>query len=71
MAFICDPSDDIQKQIFENITKNDSDGFKHLITQLKGGVNFVDDNGMTPLQYGCFKGNKEVVQILLDMVSFW
>lgn len=60
---------DLQMQIFDKIAKNDKDGFKQLIGQLKGGVNFVDENGMTPLQHACCKGNKEAVQILLDMVS--
>ncbi|XP_005186640.1 ankyrin repeat and MYND domain-containing protein 2 [Musca domestica] len=59
--------DDIQKQVFEKISKNDKDGFKQLIAQVKGGVNFIDENGMTPLQHACCKGNKEAVQILLDM----
>lgn len=61
--------DDIQKQVFEKISKNDKDGFKQLIAQVKGGVNFIDENGMTPLQHACCKGNKEAVQILLDMVG--
>lgn len=61
--------DDIQKDIFVKIAGNDKDGFKQLIAQIKGGVNFVDENGMTPLQHACCKGNKEAVQILLDMVS--
>jgi ankyrin repeat protein len=25
--------------------------------------------GMTPLQHACYKGNKEAVQLLLDLVS--
>lgn len=58
-----------QQQIFEKISKNETDNFKQLIAQLKGGVNFVDENGMTPLQHACCKGNKEAVQILMDMVS--
>ncbi|KAI8123451.1 hypothetical protein FF38_08854 [Lucilia cuprina] len=59
--------DDINKQIFDKLAANDKDGFKQLIAQVKGGVNFVDENGMTPLQHACCKGNKEAVQILLDM----
>ncbi|XP_011183781.1 ankyrin repeat and MYND domain-containing protein 2 [Zeugodacus cucurbitae] len=59
--------DEVQRQIFERIAKNDVNGFKQLITQLKAGVDFVDDDGMTPLQHACCKGNKEAVQMLLDM----
>ncbi|XP_037938005.1 ankyrin repeat and MYND domain-containing protein 2-like [Teleopsis dalmanni] len=59
--------EEIQKQIFDAIAKNETNVFKQLITQAKGGVNFVDDGGMTPLQHACCKGNKEVVELLLDM----
>ncbi|XP_067643012.1 ankyrin repeat and MYND domain-containing protein 2 [Eurosta solidaginis] len=58
---------DVQSQIFDRISKNDINGFKQLITQLKGSVDFVDNDGMTPLQHACCKGNREAVQILLDM----
>lgn len=57
---------DAQKQIFEKISKNETDGFKALLMQIKGSVNFPDDNGMSPLQHACYKGNKEIVQMLLD-----
>ncbi|XP_030372768.1 ankyrin repeat and MYND domain-containing protein 2 [Scaptodrosophila lebanonensis] len=59
--------DDIQKLVFERIAKNDTSSFKQLVVQLKNGVNFVDNDGMTPLQHACCKGNKDAVQILLDM----
>lgn len=62
-------TDEVQKQIFDKLANNDTDSFKQLIGQVKGGVNFVDENGMTPLQHACCKGNKDAVQILLDMVS--
>lgn len=61
--------DEVQRQIFDRIAKNDVNSFKQLITQLKAGVDFVDEDGMTPLQHACSKGNKEAVQMLLDMVS--
>lgn len=57
---------DTQKEIFEKITKNEIDGFKALLAQLKSSVNFVDENGMSPLQHACYKGNKNAVQMLLD-----
>lgn len=61
--------DDIQLQLIDRISKNDTNGFKQLLGQLKGGVNFVDDSGMSILAHASFKGNKEAVQLLLDMVS--
>ncbi|BFF97240.1 ankyrin repeat and MYND domain-containing protein 2 [Drosophila madeirensis] len=60
--------DDIQQLLLERIAKNDTSGFAQLLGQLKGGgVNFVDDTGMSLLAHASFKGNKEAVQILLDM----
>lgn len=59
---------DLQKQIFEIIPKNDVGELKALLAQLQGTADFVDENGMTPLQHACYKGNTEFVQILLDQV---
>lgn len=58
-----------QKEIFDKISKNDVDGLKAALSQHKTTINFVDENEMTPLQHACYKGNKEAVQMLLDMVS--
>ncbi|XP_055914217.1 ankyrin repeat and MYND domain-containing protein 2 [Eupeodes corollae] len=57
---------DLQKQIFEKLSKNETNEFKQLITHIKSTVNFVDENGMSPLQHACSKGNIEAVKILLD-----
>ncbi|ALC43723.1 CG8003 [Drosophila busckii] len=59
--------DEIQQQLIDRIAKNDTNGFKQLLGQLKGGVNFVDDSGMSILAHASFKGNREAVQLLLDM----
>lgn len=58
-----------QREIFDTISKNDIDGLKAALSQHKTTINFVDENEMTPLQHACYKGNKEAVQMLLDMVS--
>lgn len=60
--------DEVQLQLIHRISKNDTSGFKQMLGQLKGGVNFVDDSGMSILAHASFKGNKEAVQLLLDMV---
>lgn len=60
--------DEVQQQLIDCISKNDTNGFKQMLGQLKGGVNFVDDSGMSILAHASFKGNKEAVQLLLDMV---
>lgn len=57
---------EVQKQLFDKITKNEVDDLKALLVQIKGSVNFVDESGMSPLQHACYKGNKEIVQMLLD-----
>ncbi|XP_023171339.2 ankyrin repeat and MYND domain-containing protein 2 [Drosophila hydei] len=59
--------DEVQLQLIHRISKNDTSGFKQMLGQLKGGVNFVDDSGMSILAHASFKGNKEAVQLLLDM----
>lgn len=59
---------DVQKSIIESIPKGDVGELKTLLTQLQGTADFVDENGMTPLQHACYKGNTELVQILLDQV---
>lgn len=57
----------LEKDIFDKISKNDAGGLKFLLSQLTGTtVDFVDENGMTPLQHACYKGNVECVQMLLD-----
>lgn len=64
-----EPLTDIQKKVFEAIPKSDVGELKTLLAQLQGTADFVDENGMTPLQHACYKGNTELVQILLDQVK--
>lgn len=59
----------LELDILEKITKNDVGSLKTLLSQLKTTVDFVDENGMTPLQHACYKTNKESVQLLLDQVK--
>lgn len=60
---------EVQKKIFETIPKGDVGELKTLLAQLQGTADFVDENGMTPLQHACYKGNTELVQTLLDQVN--
>jgi len=57
---------DLQKDIFDSISKNDLPRLKLNLIELKTSIDYYDDNGMTPLQHACYKGNKEAVQICLD-----
>ncbi|CAH1118958.1 unnamed protein product [Phaedon cochleariae] len=57
-----------EKQIFGAIDQNDIVRLKTLLSEV-ANVNFVDENSMTPLQHAAYKGNKEIVQLLLDQGS--
>lgn len=61
---------DIKKEIFEKISNNKTEDLKVILAANKIKVDFVDENRMSPLQHACYKGNKEIVQMLLDHVSY-
>lgn len=61
---------DLQKDIFAKISKNEIRDLKKLLASRKVKMDFVDENGMSPLQHACYKGNKEIVQMLLDQVGY-
>lgn len=63
--------DDVQEteqKIFEAVEKSDVELLKNCLSQTKN-VNIYDNNFMTPLQHACYKGHKEIVQMLLDQVN--
>ncbi|XP_076625194.1 ankyrin repeat and MYND domain-containing protein 2 [Colletes latitarsis] len=66
MAPVTENLTDVQKKIFEKIIKNEVSELKTLLAANKVKMDFVDENGMSPLQHACYKGNKEIVQMLLD-----
>ncbi|XP_031846094.1 ankyrin repeat and MYND domain-containing protein 2 [Nomia melanderi] len=57
---------DVQKKIFDIIRDNSVLELKMLLVANKVKMDFVDENGISPLQHACYKGRKEIVQILLD-----
>lgn len=57
-----------EKTIFDAIAANDLDTFTILLGQHKDSVDFFDENGMSVLQHAAYKGNKDMVQLLLDRV---
>lgn len=67
-----DPNNDekslAEKNIFDAIAQEDLTEFKNILAQHKGKVDFFDENGMTALQHAAYKGNKDMVQLLLDRV---
>jgi ankyrin repeat protein len=69
MATEMEELSETQKNVFVKITDNDVLSLKTLISQPEFNVEFVDENGMTPLQHAAYKGNKEIVQVLLDQVN--
>ncbi|XP_041977560.1 ankyrin repeat and MYND domain-containing protein 2 [Aricia agestis] len=54
------------ENIFAVIAQGDLSEFKTLLANYKGTVNLFDENGMTALQHAAYKGNKDMVQLLLD-----
>ncbi|KAK7862086.1 hypothetical protein R5R35_011501 [Gryllus longicercus] len=56
----------VEKDIFEKIANNDVAGLKNILLQENIKPDLCDENGMTPLQHAAYKGNKEIVQMLLD-----
>lgn len=60
---------DLQRNIFTKINKNEICELKTLLVPNKVKMDFVDENGMSPLQHACYKGNIEIVQMLLDQVG--
>ncbi|CAG9864028.1 unnamed protein product [Phyllotreta striolata] len=54
-----------EKQIFKAIETSDAVLLKTLLADAKN-VNIIDENSMTPLQHAAYKGNKDLVQALLD-----
>lgn len=60
---------DMQRNIFNKISKNDVYDLMNLMTP-RVDIDFVDENGMSPLQHACYKGNMEIVQMLLDQVGY-
>jgi ankyrin repeat protein len=69
MAPVKEGMGEIEKDIFAKIASNDVNGLKNTLLQQKMKVDIYDENGMTPLQHAAYKGNKEIVQMLLDQVS--
>jgi ankyrin repeat protein len=69
MAPVNEEVSEVEKDIFTKIANNDVNGLKNTLLQQKMKVDIYDENGMTPLQHAAYKGNKEIVQMLLDQVS--
>ncbi|KAK6625728.1 hypothetical protein RUM43_006027 [Polyplax serrata] len=57
---------DVQKELIEHILKNNVSRVKEILLAHNFKPDDCDENGMTPLQHAAFKGNKDIVQLLLD-----
>lgn len=57
----------LEKNIMNAIDTNDVHALKELLVDKD--VNIFDENLMTPLQHACYKGNLDIVQLLLDLVN--
>ncbi|CAG9759493.1 unnamed protein product [Ceutorhynchus assimilis] len=54
------------QKLFDTINNNDALLLKALLSEKPQNVNILDENNMTLLQHAAYKGNKDLVQILLD-----
>ena len=69
MPYSADVSPELKKEIFDKIDQNKPDELKALLAVNKVKMDFLDENKITPLQHACYKGNKEIAQMLIDHVS--
>ncbi|XP_044268785.1 ankyrin repeat and MYND domain-containing protein 2 [Tribolium madens] len=58
-------SPDTEKKIFTAIESGDAVLLRTVLAD-RPDVNILDENAMTPLQHAAYKGNKDMVQMLLD-----
>lgn len=61
--------DDVVKELFDKISKNDYSAVKAILSSNKLKPEVCDENGLTTLQHAAYKGNKEMVRLLLDQVG--
>jgi len=59
---------DVFNKAVEKIKENDYVGLQQVIKTHSLAIETEDENGMTLLQHACFKGKKDVTQLLLDLV---
>lgn len=63
--------EDLEKLVFKYIAENNYNELRSLFSQYKLKANIYDKDGMTPLQHACYKRNKDIVELLLEQVSFF
>ncbi|XP_067011109.2 ankyrin repeat and MYND domain-containing protein 2 isoform X2 [Anabrus simplex] len=69
MAPMNENMSEVEKELFDKISNNDASGVRNLLLQNKIQPDICDESGMTPLQHAAYKGNKEIVQMLLDQAT--
>lgn len=57
---------DVESLVFKYIAENNFNELKSLYSQHKILADIYDSDGMTPLQHACYKGNKDIVEFLLE-----
>lgn len=61
---------EVETLVFKYIAENKYNELKSLFGQNKIKADIYDNDGMTPLQHACYKGNKDIVELLLEQVNF-
>ncbi|XKL68525.1 hypothetical protein PGB90_004016 [Kerria lacca] len=56
----------VEVRVFKCISDNNFNELKKIFTLYKLKADLYDNDGMTPLQHACYKGNKEVMEFLIE-----
>lgn len=60
---------DIESSVFTCIQENNFEELKNLYSQHKLKADLFDNEGMTPLQHACYKGNQQMAEFFIEKVT--
>lgn len=55
-----------EERLFQLIQEDQTNAAKELVSSGTVRVNCLDKNGMNPLDQACFKGNEDLVRLLIE-----
>ncbi len=58
----------IHELIFNYVSENKFEELKNLLSEHTIPVDILDEDGTTPLLHACYKGNKNIVEFLIEKV---
>lgn len=60
----------VLKELNDKISENNVAEVKKLLNTSGLSIDEADEHGMSPLMHACYRGGREIVQLLLDQVCF-